>query len=193
MSLENWYARVHPLSDPSDDWLTDERLTLARLPRVQQESKWSYYPDNALYKKALLEYIDNLEEYRKKGMGLILYGSTGKGKTCAAVLLAMEIIRRDGHPLFERYSEIARIEMDAEDELRRSKLRDAAFLIIDDFGAGPGKEATAAMVEEILRSRQADRLTTIITTNMDKKEMLELFDEPCVRVIKEICKVIVID
>jgi DNA replication protein DnaC len=144
-----------------------------------------------------MKFVGNLDEQRKSGMGLLLHGTTGKGKSSAAMLVAKEIIRRDGFPLIVDAWEIPRIEI--EDKELAHKMHATSFLVIDDLGAGAGKEAAQAFVEQLIRDRDARELPMIITTNLfpvmetdvpekDRDKTLgSVVGEACARVILERC------
>ena len=188
------------MKEPDDDRLNPKRCHLARIKKKWWKVRWDHWSDDFYPKQRLLKFVANLDHQRKTGSGLLLHGTTGKGKTSAAMLIAKEIIRRDGFPLVVDAWEIPKIEI--EDKELAHKMHATSFLIIDDLGAGAGKEASQAFVEQLVRDRDARELPMIITTNLlpsmeeeipeeDKKDkdktLGKVVGEACARVILERC------
>ena len=185
--VNHFVFKGRKLKSPDDARLVPSRCELARIPRKYWKTKWSYYPDDSPQKKKLLEYVDNLDNHRKDGIGLYLAGATRQGKTAAVTLIAKEIIRRDGFPLFVPCHDIAKIEMskDPEDVELSNKMRNVTFLILDDLGADSGKETAASMVEQIIRDRDGQLLPTLFTTNIDDADVEKHFGKALFELILE--------
>lgn len=187
--INHFVFKGRKLKEPDDTRLTASRCSLANIPRKNWSSVWKYYPDDFRPKRILLRYVEELDKHRKDGKGLLLSGRTREGKTNAAILVAKEIIRRDGFPYFLPCSHIPNIEMgkDPEDVELSSKIRNITFLILDDLGADSGKEKVASMIEQIVRDRDAQMLPTIITTNLNMTGMEKQFGLPFTALVEEIC------
>jgi len=186
-----WKGRE--LLPPDDSRLTGARIRLAHLPlKKLKKSTWDHYGKDSSFKKTIFAYLDSLNERRKDGMGLLLAGTTGVGKTSAAVLLAKEIIRRDGFPIFVEARELQSLFFSKEDDDKefRRKLRVSTFLIIDDLGDQPVNDFSGAIFEGLIRDRDNRMLPTIITTNLDREKFIKAYGEACHRVVKEMCTLV---
>ena len=186
LSMFVWKGRK--LSEPDDKRLTRSRCMIAGIVGKWLEAKWSYYPDHLMHKKLLQQYARHLDERRVDGQGIYVCGVSGTGKTFGSILLAKEVIRRDGFPFVIRYSDLFEIVTEREEIYQRVRL--TPFLIVDDLGAGSAKQTVAAMFEELLRYREIYKLATIISSNMNKVELISGFGAPFVRVLEDTCPAI---
>jgi DNA replication protein DnaC len=189
MDAGDWLTgKGRVLEPPSVGFLTTDRLNVARIPIKSRKATWDYYKDELPFKKQLLEYVDHLDDHRQDGQGLLLCGKSGYGKTSAACLIAMEVIKRNGYPMYVDVRRLAPLELGKYGPERKRKLRTTCFLVIDDLGAEATKEVGASMLEAILRSREQRELPTIITTNYDGDEVENRYGEGCKRVITDMCE-----
>lgn len=171
-------------------------------------STWDHLPDGSPHKMALLNYVDGLPRRLEDGMGLRLTGLTGGGKTMAAALLTKEIVKHSGYVLYIQEHEIPRIYMQRDDERRGRGIRrcssesdrnlsvkdlqEVQWLVIDDLGASSGKETARCFTEYVIRIRYDHMMPLIVTTNLTLAQIRDAYGEPCARVLKDICKNIVI-
>jgi len=137
----------------------------------------SQIPDTATHKKTLIEYLER-DNYGE-GLGIVLWGDNGTGKTSAAIAIAKEYRRRGYTALFVRAGElrdmiIAKREFD-EGGTWYDRALDVDVLVIDDLGkeykAASG--FTEATVEEIIRARAQNLQITLITTNVAPSGLLK--------------------
>jgi len=119
------------------------------------------------------DYVSNFDERKKKGLGLLLFGEVGRGKTYAAACIANALIC-EGVPVhmtnFERLSNVLQAHKDKQkyiDDLNRFQL-----LVIDDLAAERNTEYMSGVVHNIIDSRLRAGLPMIITTNLTRQEML---------------------
>ena len=123
-------------------------------------------------KSVAKKYITKIEDMIEKGVGLLLWGKNGTGKSCMAVVMAKEF-RRRGYPvLFLEVADLKNKVFNREifDELETfwDRARNVDVLVLDDLGKGirDEKGAGARVIDELVRHRNAEMLVTIITTNM---------------------------
>lgn len=142
----------------------------------------------------ILYYLQNMGKYIDAGMGLVLDGKHGNGKSMISLLICKEAIANGVECHFNTFSEmISRFTSgwyDAEDKIwYHKKVKNATLLIIDEVGKEyrPNKltkegeqipQAIAAnLLDEVLRHRLAQALPTIITTNLSFYEVGRRYGE----------------
>jgi DNA replication protein DnaC len=165
--------------------LTDSDLVRMRVPRRYWTVACDGIPDGKTVghgvstQQAARNYMRQIDEMRRQGRGLLLWGGNGTGKTCMAIVIAKEF-RRRGYPvLFMAAADIKRMvverEMFDEDQTFWDRALNVDVLVIDDLGKG-SQDSTgfgARMFDELIRHRNASKLVTIITTNMNQKDLAE--------------------
>lgn len=137
---------------------------------------WNFQNDdrrNAKISDAMKRYVDNFQEFRKNGKGLLLHGDVGTGKTYYAACIANALID-SGYTVF--MTNFARLtnkingmfegKQEYIDSLNRYKL-----LIIDDLGAERKSEFMQEQVFNIIDARYRSGLPLIITTNLTTDEI----------------------
>ncbi len=121
------------------------------------------------------EYILSSGENISEGVGLLLWGPNGTGKTSMAVVIAKELRRRFHAVLFVQASalrgSVISNEMFDEMETLWHRACNVTVLIIDDLGKGTQDRTGFGerMVDDLIRARNSNKLVTIITTNMAAK------------------------
>jgi DNA replication protein DnaC len=127
----------------------------------------------------VLEYVENREAYIGRGLGLVLTGSRGTGKTLLANLLVKDLISHGVTCYATTFSDM--IESFAEGwrdrEVSRwfsQRVRNAQVLLIDDLGRERNKGPESVgdnMLESTIRYRVANNLPTLITTNLTEADV----------------------
>ena len=120
-----------------------------------------------------------------EGRFLVYFGRKGVGKTTGAALAAREWLRRyiaerdlatneylASMPVqFALASTFGRLSgYDRDDKEWFERLCSVPFLILDDLGTEHLNPFGQTMLDELLNRRHGDRLRTVITTNLGKKE-----------------------
>lgn len=114
---------------------------------------------------------------------LLLLGQKGVGKTVAAAFVLRELVakganhsepsggmaRKASAAEFTLASSLARISgYNHDDREWFERLCETRVLVIDDLGADAANQFSAAMLDELLTRRHAERLRTVITSNLGK-------------------------
>lgn len=123
------------------------------------------------------------EERWRQGMGLILVGPVGVGKTHLASGIIHELSKRDIFVLFlfvPDFLEELRDTYDEDYEEEEDKFelaREAQVLVLDDLGTERITDWAKEKITQLLNYRYNNILPTIVTTNLTLKEMEERIGE----------------
>lgn len=137
-------------------------------------------PDAPSAQEVVRSYLGQLEEMAEDGVGLLLHGDNGRGKTSIAVVVAKEFRRRGRSVLFIeaaqlRHYVIKNVYFDGDDgESYFDRAMSVDVLVLDDFGKGTQDKTGFGMdlFDSLIRHRNAEKLVTFITTNMNPRDQL---------------------
>ena len=158
-----------------DDAQREEQSWLAavaasRLPATsRQEQRFATYKPRNESQEKLLEAAEAFARGEIKPPFLLLYGTTGLGKTHLAWAIGWEYLEAGEHIYYYQAEELM-------DDLRAStgdqrydgkmrSLRKVPLLILDDIGAQSESGWGVAKLDMLIDFRYRERLPTIITTN----------------------------
>ncbi|MEL1135982.1 ATP-binding protein [Desulfitobacterium sp. THU1] len=136
------------------------------------------YLENAL--KALnasREFVDRcLNDYH--GLGLMLTGPVGAGKTFLAASIANALMEKEQQVLFLVVPDLldqlrATYKTDENEMDLLDSAREIPILILDDLGAHNYTEWTRNRIYSIINYRMNEQLPTVITSNLSLEEMEE--------------------
>lgn len=138
------------------------------------------------------KYASNFDTMREKGIGLLLCGSVGTGKSFLAAAIANELISQGTPCLMTNFSRIiSRIsEKFGGDQKYLDDLNRFDLLVIDDLGAERDTEFTWEKVMDVIDARYRAGLPIIITTNLTTKQLSDQSDIRHQRVysrLREMC------
>ena len=137
---------------------------------------WTFENDDRKNEKlsnAMKKYVENFEEFKKEGKGLLLYGTVGTGKSYFSACIANALIEKGYSCLMTNFSRLTNSiqgTFDGKNEFIDS-LQRYTLLIIDDLGAERSTEYMQQMVFDIVDSRYRSGLPFIITTNLTAEEI----------------------
>jgi len=134
-------------------------------------------PDSQKIVKKISKYLEKLRHYRKKGVGLYLFGNPGTCKTGLGCIVLMEALKLgySGYvTTVVEYINLLTKNFDEESGIVR-KISDVDFLLIDDVGREYQDEKgfVSSRLEELIRYRADNLLPTIITSNKDELSLAE--------------------
>ena len=131
------------------------------------------------YIKEIRDYLTNYcEEYPKNNRSILFTGSTGTGKTYFLHSIAKALLDRGvsvlyftATGLFEYFSKRMR-EEDTEDYIE-----EVDVILIDDLGTEFSNSFTTSRFFALLNQRILDRKTMMISTNLNFKELREMYSD----------------
>ena len=140
------------------------------------------------------KYCEKFLEVKKEGLGFLLYGTPGNGKTYLSNCIANELLSRlvpvicvGINQLLDRIRQTySRYGQEGEDTVLRG-LALADLLILDDLGAEQSTEWSKSKVYSIIDSRYRNRLPIIVSTNKTIEELREMYHNRTIDRLLEIC------
>jgi DNA replication protein DnaC len=172
--------------------ITRAHMIVAGIPEGYWDASLADYPEDYKGLSACLTYREDTVKMLKDGLGLILLGPPGHGKTRLAVALLKQAMRHCASACFLEASLIQRsiISKDCELGIQSSRpimelAEEVDLLILDDLGAEHSKEWLKAQVEALLRFRIARKRSTIVTTNLGMKDVEAIYGQGMASVLKE--------
>jgi DNA replication protein DnaC len=152
-----------------------KRLRKMGFPDSEME-KWTFERDdhsNERISNMALRYVENFEEMRDKGKGLLLYGTVGTGKTFISACIANALIEK-GHPclvtnfarLTNTISGMFEGKQEYIDGLDRFDL-----IVIDDLASERDTEFMGEIVQNIIDARYRSGKPLIVTTNLTSDDL----------------------
>lgn len=131
-------------------------------------ANWNFENDdssNSVMDKAR-EYVKNWPTMRKEGIGLLLWGGVGTGKTYMAACIANALIDQEKRVLMTDFASISNISIfDSEEYIKSLGTYD--LLIIDDYGAERNTEFALQNVFDVINRRWESGKPLIVTTNLE--------------------------
>ena len=156
------------------DGLTRTTMRLANIGRDYWQTKISDIPDDYECKGAIDQYIGSLWDYVRRGVGLVLHGPKGHGKTHIAIGILKRVLLFRGarglllpvNRLQEVVIERSVLEWDEDEIPLIERARRANLLVLDDLGEEHSREFSQRQLENLCRYRSVRRRSTIFTTNL---------------------------
>lgn len=135
------------------------------------------------------EYVDNFDDNFKNGIGLVLFGGTGCGKTYASVCIANALIDKGKRCKLTSFPQIAREweGMYGHKEEYLTTLNANDLLIIDDLGVERDAPIIYEMMYAVIDSRARAKKPLIITTNLTSNELKNDVDKRIGSRLYEMC------
>lgn len=140
----------------------------------------------------ILEYIGEADRMVPNGIGLLLLGTPGTGKTMLSTLILKDLLSQGYKGFFTTFHTL----LDyftagwTSPELKAwfdGKVRNAGVLVIDDMGREhKGRiEIAQSTLDYVLRARVASSRPTILTSNLSLEQIGELYSRNALSLISE--------
>lgn len=148
---------------------------------------------------AVMDYADNAESYASNGIGMVLHGMRGNGKTMIATLLLKKLMASgyDGffttfQGLLDLYTKSWGKGAPEHQEWFDRRVKNAGVLIVDDMGREHGGrlQVAEAAFDDVLRTRVMGDRPTILTSNRSIKELGELYSLNALSLLDEVSLVV---
>lgn len=139
-------------------------------------SRWTFERDDHSNEKLSTvaeNYVENFLEMKRRGKGLLLYGSVGTGKTFMSACIANALIDR-GHPcLVTNFARLTNTISGMYEGKQQyiDGLDKFHLLVIDDLASERDTEYMGEIVQNIIDARYRAGLPLIITTNLTSDEL----------------------
>lgn len=144
------------------------------------------------------EYIENLSVPFNKGIGMLLLGSNGTGKTTIASVLVKEaFIQRYSTKMltFVEYMNLYTSLWNEKDVFNRGiiqeeldRVKSLEFLVLEEIGKHIDSKISAPILEDLLRYRENKGLPTIICTNLEVESIETMFGASVLSLLKGNCR-----
>lgn len=122
---------------------------------------------------AAKRYVDNFQQFRADGKGLLLYGGVGTGKTFAAACIVNALIDMGKPCLITNFSRVLNTLWGIDEKQAYiDSLNKFDLLVLDDLGIERQSEYVQEQVFNVIDSRYRARLPLIITTNLQLEEIV---------------------
>lgn len=139
------------------------------------------------------DYIDNCDAYVQAGLGLVLWGRVGTGKTLLASLLLKSLLEKGVRGQFVTFHTMldmftAGWEQKEAKVWFEQRITHADVLVLDDIGREHEGRRTAiaeSTLDHVLRSRVAADKPTIMTTNRSPDELGTLYSGNALSLLSE--------
>lgn len=135
-----------------------DNITFNDIDRIEDEYIWAK------------NYIKNIDRMIKDNVGLYIYGDVGNGKTIVASAIANELAELEIRVLMMSFNEA--IEKFEKYDDFKQKIYDYEVVIIDDFGTARGTDFQIERIYNLIDGRYKAKKPLIITTNIDRKDLL---------------------
>lgn len=154
------------------------RYLSAGIGDTYQRLSWQDLHVNTDMLTPIIDYLDNAEDYIRAGMGLLLHGPVGTGKTMLVNLVLKELVKRDWDCYYTTFAgavENFTSTWGDKDEKRHFHRRflSSRLLGLDDLGKEfrASTNLSVTTFDHILRTRVQNNRPTFLTTNMVPVEM----------------------
>lgn len=149
--------------------LTPPDYDRAHIPDKLRVASIEKIPKSVEYKSDIERYINGIDSYIKDGIGLLMTGPHGGGKSGAATIIACEVLSRGGSALFIEEGTLIEAIFDKtrynDDYSIHERAESVDLLALDDLGLAPDSP-NLHMTETLVKFRIHRKKANVITTNL---------------------------
>ena len=132
-------------------------------------------------------YVNKFDELRKDGLGLLLYGTVGAGKSFYSAAVANALIDAGYRVKAGTFGELYREELSERDKSAfLQNLSRYDLVVLDDLGAEQSNATMKGFVFAVIDSLYKANTPFIVTTNLSADELTNPRDDTSVRVFDRI-------
>lgn len=125
--------------------------------------------DENIYIHKCKEFADNWKQIKPEGIGLLLCGPVGCGKTYAAACIANDLASKGEAVLLTSFPAILKTQLPINDIVKQQQAYD--LIVVDDFGSERDTDYAIEIVYQFINERYATKKPLIITTNLSPKDL----------------------
>jgi DNA replication protein DnaC len=147
----------------------------------------SILPEGSEHKRIIGRYLHLICTLVDSGKGLLLYGDNSQGKTSASAVILKEARRWGYTGLFVRSNEVvdasmSNVKFDTSFSLKE-RAKHVDLLIMDDLGKEYRADSgwSVRLIDNLIRHRVQNRLSTIVTSNMQLEAIEEVYKPSMVK------------
>lgn len=181
--------------EDSEQTTRRERISRVRercFGRYTRKGEYTFTADDgqdAATSRAARDYATEFSEKLRQGEGLLLFGSTGTGKTFYACAIANAVIDAGYSARVTNFADIeAQLQSLTDKRSVYDDLCRCDLLVLDDLGSERDTPYMAEIIFKVIDDRCAAKKPLIVTTNLTSKELSESGDLARDRVFSRICE-----
>lgn len=159
-----------------------------------QRLDWEDYEGDPVIVEKIGKYLEGHANFVGRGIGLLLSGDLGAGKTMVATLLLKELIKLGYRCMSTTFSETVEAftaGWKSIDDQRyfRDKFVNSDVLLLDDLGREfrSKNSLNETTFDNLLRSRVQGGRPTLVTTNMSMDELEDGYGSAAMSLLREVC------
>lgn len=134
-------------------------------------------------------YVDRWEEMLQNNIGVLFYGSVGRGKSFYASCIANALLEKNVPVVATSFPRLLNILQNARDRQQIiDKLKVYKLLLIDDLGTERDSSYASEQVNNITQSRDISGLPLIVTTNLTMEELNHPTTMQCERIYERVLR-----
>lgn len=156
-----------------------KHYTAAGVPSDYQRMSWADFVGEPPVE--IRDYLAYLDAYVERGMGLVLIGTRGVGKTMLATLVLKQLIRRGVGCYTTTFASTVEAftagwgkDKEVQKEFFARKFMGSKVLLLDDLGKEfkSSTKLSESTFDHILRTREQNNRPTLLTTNYTETQLL---------------------
>lgn len=138
-------------------------------------------------------YVNNFKEMKEKGVGILLFGDVGVGKTFLAACIVNSVIDQGYSAIMTNFSRIINTVQETFDQRQKylDSLNSVDLMVIDDLAVERKTDYVKEMIYQIIDNRYRSGKPLIVTTNLAIENLInatDISDKRTYSRILEMCK-----